>query len=259
MGCPVAIRIGNTEWPKWETRHEPRPGVREADAAADDVNAEKEVARNRPLTRPRPGPRRPGRACRSTASTTPARCSSGPARARPRPGWRSARWRRAFLEQAYGIRLVSHTVAIGTGGGRRRRRRCPTPTTSRRSTPTRCAPSTPTGSAAMVAEVEAAKRDGDTLGGVVEVLAYGLPPGLGSPRALGPAARLAARRRADGHPGDQGRRGRRRVPHRGPARLAGPRRDRARRRRHHPAPHRPGRRHRGRHVAPATCCACARR
>ena len=36
------------------------------------------------------------------------------------------------------------------------------------------------GSAAMVAEIEAAKKDGDTLGGVVEVVAYGVPPGLGS-------------------------------------------------------------------------------
>ena len=58
--------------------------------------------------------------------------------------------------------------------------RCRPPTTSTRSTPTRCAASTPTTSAAMVAEVDAAHKDGDTLGGVVEVLAYGLPPGLGS-------------------------------------------------------------------------------
>ena len=92
-----------------------------------------------------------------------------------------------------------------------------------------------------------AAADGDTLGGVVEVLAYGLPPGPGQPRALGPAARLPAGRRADGHPGDQGRRGRRRLPHRGPARLAGARRDRARRAGRRPAPQRPRRRHRGRH------------
>ena len=78
----------------------------------------------------------------------------------------------------------------------------------------------PAASAAMVAEVDAAKKDGDTLGGVVEVLAYGLPPGLGSPRALGPPARRPARRRAHGHPGDQGGRGRRRLPHRRPPRVA---------------------------------------
>ena len=66
----------------------------------------------------------------------------------------------------------------------------------------------PAASAAMVAEVDAAHKDGDTLGGVVEVLAYGLPPGPGLARALGPPARRQARGRADGHPGDQGRRGR---------------------------------------------------
>ena len=86
----------------------------------------------------------------------------------------------------------------------------------RASTPTRCGALDAAGSAAMVAEVEAARKDGDTLGGVVEVVAYGLPPGLGLARALGPPARRPARGGADGHPGDQGRRGRRRVPHRAP-------------------------------------------
>ena len=116
-----------------------------------------------------------------------------------------------FLEQAYGIRLVSHTVSIGTAAVAEARR-CRPPTTSSASTPTRSAPSTPMHRPAMVAEVDAARKDGDTLGGVVEVLAYGLPPGPGLARPLGPPARRAARRRPDGHPGDQGRRGRRRLP-----------------------------------------------
>jgi chorismate synthase len=60
----------------------------------------------------------------------------------------------------------------------------------------------------LVDEVDAAKREGDTLGGVVEVLAYGVPPGPRQPRPLGPAPRQQARRRPHGHPGDQGRRGR---------------------------------------------------
>jgi len=55
MGSPVAIRIGNTEWPKWQAVMAPDPVSDEALAAADDVNAEREIARNRPLTRPRPG------------------------------------------------------------------------------------------------------------------------------------------------------------------------------------------------------------
>ena len=129
--------------------------------------------------------------------------------------------------QAYGIRLVSHTVAIGTAGVRDGRRAADPGQVERARRRPGARPRAP-GSAAMVAEVEAAKKDGDTLGGVVEVLAYGLPPGLGSPRPLGPAPRRAARRGPHGHPGDQGRRGRRRLPHRRPPRVAGPRRDGAR-------------------------------
>ena len=55
LGSPVAIRIGNSEWPKWQTVMSPDPVDPDAYAAADDVNAEKEIARNKPLTRPRPG------------------------------------------------------------------------------------------------------------------------------------------------------------------------------------------------------------
>jgi len=55
LGSPVAIHIANTEWPKWEVVMSPEPVSAEAFAASSDVNAEKEIARNRPLTRPRPG------------------------------------------------------------------------------------------------------------------------------------------------------------------------------------------------------------
>ena len=178
MGSPVAIRIGNTEWPKWETVMSPDPVSDAAFAAADDVNAEKEIARNRPLTRPRPGhadlvgmqkygfdDARPVLE-RASARETAARVALGVVAAR-------------FLEQAYGIRLVSHTVAIG-GAGVADVAALPTPdqVEALDANPVRTLDEA--GSAAMVAEVEAAKKDGDTLGGVVEVLAYGLPPGLGS-------------------------------------------------------------------------------
>ncbi|KQU68475.1 chorismate synthase [Phycicoccus sp. Root563] len=178
MGSPLAIRIGNTEWPKWETVMSPDPVSDEAYAASDDVNAEKEVARNRPLTRPRPGhadlvgmqkygfdDARPVLE-RASARETAARVALGEVAAR-------------FLEQAYGIRLVSHTVAIGTAGVSDDAE-LPTPDQVEQidADPVRTLDAD--GSAAMVAEVEAAKKDGDTLGGVVEVLAYGLPPGLGS-------------------------------------------------------------------------------
>jgi chorismate synthase len=178
MGSPVAIRIGNTEWPKWETVMSPDPVSDEAYAASDDVNAEKEIARNRPLTRPRPGhadlvgmqkygfdDARPVLE-RASARETAARVALGEVAAR-------------FLDQAYGIRLVSHTVAIGTAGVAEDAA-LPTPDQVEQidADPVRTLDAT--GSAAMVAEVEAAKKDGDTLGGVVEVVAYGLPPGLGS-------------------------------------------------------------------------------
>jgi chorismate synthase len=178
MGSPVAIRIGNSEWPKWQTVMSADPVPAEALAAADDVNAEKEVARNRPLTRPRPGhadlvgmqkygfdDARPVLE-RASARETAARVALGEVAAR-------------FLAQACGIRLVSHTVAIGTAGaGDDAALPTPDDVEALDADPVRCLDAT--GSAAMVAEVDAAKRDGDTLGGVVEVVAYGLPPGLGS-------------------------------------------------------------------------------
>ncbi len=178
LGSPIAIRIGNTEWPKWETVMSPDPVDEDALAAADDVNAEKEIARNKPLTRPRPGhadlvgmqkygftDARPILE-RASARETAARVALGEIAAR-------------FLGQAYGIRLVSHTVAIGTAGVADDVP-LPHPDDVERldADPVRTLDAA--GSAAMVAEVDAARKDGDTLGGVVEVVAYGVPPGLGS-------------------------------------------------------------------------------
>ena len=178
MGSPVAIRVGNSEWAKWRTVMSPDPVGHEAYAASSDVGAPQEVGRNRPLTRPRPGhadlvgmqkygfeDARPVLE-RASARETAARVALGAVAAH-------------FLQQAYGIRLVSHTVAIGTAGVADDAP-LPTPDDVDRldGDPVRTLDAT--GSAAMIAEVEAAKADGDTLGGVVEVVAYGLPPGLGS-------------------------------------------------------------------------------
>jgi chorismate synthase len=206
MGSPVAIRIGNSEWPKWQTVMSPEPVDPQAYAAADDVNADKEIARNKPLTRPRPGhadlvgmqkysfdDARPVLE-RASARETAARVALGEVAAR-------------LLAQAYGIRLVSHTVAIaGAAVDDDAPLPGPDDVAALDADPVRAFE--PAGSAAMVAEVEAARRDGDTLGGVVEVLAYGLPPGPGLPRPLGPAPRRPAGRGPHGHAGDQGGRGR---------------------------------------------------
>ena len=178
LGSPLAIRIGNSEWPKWQTVMSPEPVTAADFAASDDVGAEKEVARNKPLTRPRPGhadlvgmqkygydDARPVLE-RASARETAARVALGEVAAR-------------FVEQAYGIRFVSHTVAIGTATATPGAS-LPTPddVETLDANPVRAFDEA--GAAAMVAEVDAAKKEGDTLGGVVEVLAYGLPPGLGS-------------------------------------------------------------------------------
>jgi chorismate synthase len=168
LGGPVAIRIGNTEWPKWETVMAPDP-------VAADVLAEQ--ARNAPLTRPRPGHadlagmqkygQDDARAIleRASARETAARVALGEVA-------------RRLLRQALGAEIVSHVVAIG--GVRAPDGLLPLPGDLARvdADPVRCLD--PGASAAMQAEVDAARRDGDTLGGVVEVAVYGLPPGLGS-------------------------------------------------------------------------------
>jgi chorismate synthase len=168
LGSPVAIRIGNTEWPKWET-------VMSADPVAAETLASQ--ARNAPLTRPRPGHadlagmqkygHDDARAVleRASARETAARVALGEVA-------------RSYLRQTLGIEVVSHVVAIGqvcAPAGVR-----PGPADGGRvdTDPVRCLD--PAASEAMRAEIDAARKDGDTLGGVVEVIAYGLPPGLGS-------------------------------------------------------------------------------
>jgi chorismate synthase len=169
LGSPIAIRIGNSEWPKWQTVMSPDPVDPDALAAADDVNAEKEIARNRPLTRPRPGH------ADLVGMQKYAFDDARPVLERASARETAAR----FLQQAYGIRLVSHTVAIGWASVSDT---APLPTAddveALDADPVRAFD--PEGSAAMVAEIEAAHKDGDTLGGVVEVVVTGLPPGLGS-------------------------------------------------------------------------------
>jgi chorismate synthase len=168
LGAPVAVEVANTEWPKWQEVMAPDP-VDPAVLAG--------LARNAPLTRPRPGhadlvgmqkygfdEARPVLE-RASARETAARVALGAVAA-------------AFLSQAYGVRLVSHTVGIGTVSAPADPAPGPDDVPALDADPLRCFD--PDTGAAMVSEVDAARADGDTLGGVVEVLAYGLPPGLGS-------------------------------------------------------------------------------
>jgi len=169
LGGPVAIRVGNTEWPKWDTVMSPDP------VPAAELDGQ---ARNAPLTRPRPGhadltgmqkfghsDARPVLE-RASARETAARVALGEVA-------------RRLLQQALGVRILSHVVALGAVSAPADGA-VPVPGDLARidQDPVRCLDASV--SAAMVAEVDAARRDGDTLGGVVEVLVYGLPPGLGS-------------------------------------------------------------------------------
>ncbi len=169
QGGPISIQIANSEWPKWEK-------IMSADPVPlDEI---KDLARNAPLTRPRPGhadlvgmqkygldDARPILE-RASARETASRVALGAVA-------------RAFLEQSVGITILSHVLSIGSV-------RVPTGSELPEAgdmeridkDPVRCADA-PT-SALMIAEIEKAHSEADTLGGVIEVLAFNTPPGLGS-------------------------------------------------------------------------------
>lgn len=168
MGGPIALSIANSEWPKWNV-------VMSADPVDEEALAN--IARSAPLTRPRPGHAdlagmqkyslddiRPILE-RASARETAARVALGEVA-------------KKFLQQVAGITVFSHVVSIG-----------PVETDSTElpvysdldaidADPVRCF--SKTASEAMQEEIRNAHSDGDTIGGVVEVLAYNLPVGLGS-------------------------------------------------------------------------------
>jgi chorismate synthase len=168
LGAPVAIRVANTEWAKWELV-----------MSADPVDAAllADLARNAPLTRPRPGhadlagmqkyghdDARPVLE-RASARETAARVALG-------------ELARRFLHQALGAQIVGHVVSIGAIAAPDGLVPAPEDAARIDADPVRCLDQVV--SAAMQDEIDAARKDGDTLGGVVEVAVHGLPPGLGS-------------------------------------------------------------------------------
>lgn len=169
QGGPISIQVGNTEWPKWEKV-----------MSADPVDAAElaGLGRNAPLTRPRPGhadlvgmqkydfdDARPILE-RASARETAARVALGAVA-------------RLFLQQAAGIEIFSHVVSIGQARIYENYS-LPLPTDMNYidSDPVRAFDKK--ASDAMIAEIESAHTSGDTLGGVIEILAYNVPPGLGS-------------------------------------------------------------------------------
>lgn len=170
LGSPLSIEIGNTEWPKWTKimSTDPLPEGEELPLAG----------RNSPLSRPRPGHadltgmRKYGFTDarpileRSSARETASRVALGQVAAN-------------YLEQTIGIRTISHVVSLGTAAVSDTAA-LPTPDDREALDASPVHTLDAAGEKAMMAEVDAAKKDGDTLGGVVEVLAYGVPAGLGT-------------------------------------------------------------------------------
>ncbi len=168
MGGPIAVRVGNTEWPKWQT-------VMAADPVDPQLLAAQ--ARNEPLTRPRPGhadlvgmqkydldDARPVLE-RASARETAARVALGMIA-------------KKFLQQAVGAELLSHVTRIGSVSARPGTLPRPGDAARIDASEVRCLDGE--AGAAMVALIDETKRAGDTLGGVVEVVVHHLPPGLGS-------------------------------------------------------------------------------
>ena len=168
LGSPIAVEIANTEWPKWTE-------VMSADPLDHEIE---KVGRNAPLSRPRPGHadltgmRKYGfndaREVleRSSARETASRVALGAIAD-------------AFLQQALGVRTVAHVVGIG-GVYTNKSLALPTPddVAALDASPVRTLDKD--AEAKMMARIDEAKANADTLGGVVEVLAYGMPAGVGT-------------------------------------------------------------------------------
>ena len=168
LGSPVAIEIANTEWPKWTE-------VMSADALDHDLPRE---GRNAPLSRPRPGhadltgmrkygfdDARPVLE-RSSARETASRVALGEVA-------------KQVLDQAFGIRTVAHVVALG---GVQTNPDLPLPTPddleALDASPVRTLDKE--AEARIIERINEAEKAADTLGGVIEVLAYGVPAGIGT-------------------------------------------------------------------------------
>jgi chorismate synthase len=159
LGSPVAIEIANAEWPKWEAEMSPEPGHP-----------------SRRLTQPRPGHADLAGMQkygfddardvleRASARETAARVAAGACA-------------KALLAQI-GVAIVSHVVQIGGTDAPTGLRPLPLDLSTVDASPVRCFD--PSAEASMIAEIKAAAKDGDSLGGTVEVVAYGVPVGLGS-------------------------------------------------------------------------------
>ena len=159
LGSPVSVVIRNTEWPKWVEEMSPAPG-----------------ATTKPLHQPRPG--HADLAGMQKYGFTDARDVLERASARETAARVAAGTLAKALLAHLGIAVVSHVVQMGATGASTGRRPRPEDLPAVDASPVRCF--SPESEEEMILEVKAAAKAGDSLGGVVEVLAYGVPPGLGS-------------------------------------------------------------------------------
>jgi chorismate synthase len=159
LGSPLAVEIANTEWPKWEQEMSPAPGATE-----------------KPLTQPRPG--HADLAGMQKYGFTDARDVLERASARETAARVAAGAVAKVLLSHLGVDIVSHVVQMGAAVSKSATRPTPGDLDRVDESPVRCFDAA--AEEAMVAEIKAAAKEGDSLGGVVEVLAYGVPVGLGS-------------------------------------------------------------------------------
>jgi chorismate synthase len=159
LGSPVAIHIANTEWPKWEQEMSPAPGATE-----------------KPLTRPRPG--HADLAGMQKYGFTDARDVLERASARETAARVAAGTCAKALLAHLGVQIVSHVIQMGPVTVKSQARPTPSDLPTVDASPVRCFD--PEAEAAMVDEIKATAKVGDSLGGVVEVLGYDVPVGLGS-------------------------------------------------------------------------------
>lgn len=175
MGSPVAIEIANSEWPKWQVVMSAAP-VEEGSLLIDaGTGDEREVARNRPLTRPRPGHADFAGMMKfdhDDARPVLERASARETAMRVALGYVA----KQFLREC-GIEIVSHVVSVGNEFSDALIPR-PTDAEALDASPVRTLDSDAQNR--FVAAIDAAKRSGDTVGGEVEVVAWGMPVGIGS-------------------------------------------------------------------------------
>lgn len=177
-GAPIALLIENSEWPKWETVMSPDPVDPQAlkiDAGKGD---QREIARNKPLTRPRPGHADlAGMLAYDLQEARPVLERASARETAMRVGLGA--FAQEFLQQAGGIKLISYVTQIGKA---ELPVNYPVPDLNQQDSlaenPVRCPDKTV--SEQMISQIDAAKKNGDTIGGSVEVAAFRVPIGLGS-------------------------------------------------------------------------------